>query len=949
MLPLGLAWVIWLAWTTDVQIGPGRRRTATFLRAVMVALAVLAIAGLQWLRPLEGMNVFFVLDRSDSVPSRQQEQARVYVNESVKRKKAKDQAGLIVFGKDAGIETSMNKALDVEKIQAVVRTDRTDLSGAVRLGTAAFPEAGQKRLVVLSDGNENLGDVMNAILAAKPLGVTVDVVPLGIARGGDVSLQKLSLPNNLKKGQPFEVRIFAQADQPRPATVRLFRNNQSLGEQRVELSAGKNLFTFPQILNEPGFYSYDVQIEVPADPVPQNNRAINFTRVRGDPRILVISADPNADRPLTAALQSARLDVKLAGIPQFPETLAEMQSYDAIFISNLAAGDLGRDLMQLLESAVRDFGVGLVCIGGDQTYGAGGYRGTPLETALPVSTELDSKKVLPSGALVIVCHATEFPGGNQWARDIAVAALDALGPQDEMGIVLWDGTDRWLFPLAKVGDKKEMGKAIAGMMPGDMPNFQHVMEMAFDGLKKSSANLKHMVVFSDGDPGAPTPELVNSIVGSRITISSVMIGGHVAPQTMQWMADQGKGRFYDVSSAEQLPQIFIKEAAVILKSAISEQPFKPQLLGGSELLRGIGAAEYPVLRGYVATTPKPRAELPLITDKGDPLLAHWQYGLGRAVAFTSDANAKWAANWLTWPKYRQFWAQIAQWSLRRIESSDFNTEVAVDKGEGVLSVEALDPQGNYRNFLNLQAIVVSPKGERQTVRLEQSGPGRYETRFPTADVGAYMINLMDLKDGQVRGSQTLGASVNYSPEFDAIGPNANLLRRIADTSGGKMLDLDNVPDDPFTHDRLKTFQPEDLWDWLLQFAVILFPLDVAVRRIQMDRAEWNKALATLRRWLFFWRPDKRPASTDESLAALLARRGQVRSTATAPGLQAAPELFQPQKPVSSIAEPAGASSTPAEPAPPAHAPDASSPSPTQAPTTTRRLLEAKRRAQRRRP
>src|SRR5260221_99323 len=203
---------------------------------------------------------------------------------------------------------------------------------------------------------------------------------------------------------------------------------------------------------------------------------------------------------------------------------------------------------------------------------------------------------------------------------------------------------------------------------------------------------------------------------------------------------------------------------------------KPQLRASREVVRGIGAGEYPTLLGYVATTPKARAETPLWTDKGDPLLAHWQYGLGRAVAFTSDAKPRWAKIWLNWEKYRQFWTQIGQWSLRRLENADFTTEVTVDKGEGLINVEALDDQGNYRNFLNLQTTVVSPKGEKQNVRLEQTGPGHYETHFPTKEVGLYMLNLMDMKEGQVRGSQAVGASVNYSPEFSASEPNLNLLR-----------------------------------------------------------------------------------------------------------------------------------------------------------------------------
>ncbi|HUS35275.1 MAG TPA: glutamine amidotransferase, partial [Verrucomicrobiae bacterium] len=885
-------------------------------------------------------NVFYAIDRSDSVPSTQQEAAREYVNQSFKFHKTGDKAGVLVFGTDPALETSANAAVDVHKIQAVVGTERTDLAAAIRLGTAAFPETGQRRMVLITDGNENIGDAMTAVLAAKPLGVTFDVISVGGMRGNDASIQKLSLPNNLKKGQTFEVKIFAQADKPQLATVRLFRNDKFLDAQRVQLEAGKNLFSFPQTLDQPGFYSYDIQLEAAGDELPQNNRAVNFTYVRGDPTILLVSSDPNADAQLAEALRQSKLDVKIVSERQFPSSLAEMQTYDAIFLSNVAAGDLGNEQMRLLESAVRDFGVGLVCVGGDQSFAAGGYRDTPLDAMLPVNMELSSKKVLPSGALVLVVHATEFPNGNQWARDIAFAALQALGPADELGIVLWDGQDRWLFPLQKVGNKKDLGKAIAGMMPGDMGSFIKVMDMAHEALKKSNSSLKHMVVFSDGDPLAPTKQEVASIVADKITISTVMIGGHVSPDTMEFIAADGRGRFYDVRSPAALPQIFIKEAAVILKSAIFEEPFTPQQVAGSELLRGIPAPELPRLLGYVATTPKPRAETPLVSEKGDPILAHWQYGLGRAVAFTSDARAKWGQNWLNWQKYRQFWSQAAQWSLRKVDAADFNTDVAVDKGEGQISVEALDNTGNFRNFLTLEAVVVSPKGERQTVQLQQTGPGHYDAKFPTKEVGAYLINLLDKKDGKLQGSQVLGASVNYSPEFNAIEPNVNLLQRIAEAGGGRMLSLDNPSMNPYEIGRKKTYQPRDLWEWLLKFAIILFLADVAIRRIQIDKAEWLKATENLRRVVFFWKGVPRPAEADESLGALLARRDEVRAR-TAPKVEPNPDLFRPVtevKEVTSTAQPktTGAASVKTE--------EPQKPEQPQATSSAARLLEAKRRA-----
>ena len=230
LFPPVVVWVVWLAHRSDASLAPWRRWLVCALRLVASSALVLAMAGIQRLDPREGMNAMFLLDRSRSVPEAQQEAARQYVNEIVQKKESQDQAGVLVFGGDAGIEQMMQPRVELGKIQAVVQTDRTDISAAVRLGTASFPEHGQKRLVLLSDGNENLGEALSAVAGARPLGVGVDVIPLGTERRNDVSLQRLTLPGNVKKGTKFEAKIFAQADEGGAATVRLFRNGRLLGD-----------------------------------------------------------------------------------------------------------------------------------------------------------------------------------------------------------------------------------------------------------------------------------------------------------------------------------------------------------------------------------------------------------------------------------------------------------------------------------------------------------------------------------------------------------------------------------------------------------------------------------------------------------------------------------------------------------------------------------------------
>lgn len=948
LLP-GVIWVLWLAVKSDAQLSPWRRGLVTTVRLVILSCLVLALAGIQWKQPKEGLNVFFLLDRSQSISPEQQERAQKYVNEAAKDKPKDDRGGVIVFGAGASIETMPNPVVELPQVQAVVQPERTDLGAAVRLGAAALPEHGQRRLVILSDGNENSGDAMAAVLAARPLGVSVDVVPLSLSRGGDVSVQKLSLPSKLKVGQAFEVKILIHSDRPKAAAVRLFRNDQLLGEQPVQLSPGKNLFAFPQKLEEAGFYNYQIQVDAPGDTIPQNNKATSFASVRGDPVVLLVSADPDQDANLAAALRTSKLTVKHVAVEGFPETLAEMQSYDSIFISNIAAGDLTTDMWKLLEIAVRDFGVGLVCVGGDQTYAAGAYRGTPLETILPVEVELSSKKVLPPGALVLVIDKSGSMDGEklELVKSAAIGAVRALGDSDYVAVIAFDGSPVVVAELQKASNRGKIERSISGIKSAGGTSMYPPMVKAYEMLHESRASLKHVIVLTDGESQPGDFEgITKKMASERMTVSTVAAGDHIDGQLLESIAGAGKGRFYHVRNPTQIPQVFIKETAIILKSAISEEPFRPKLVSSTEPIRGIGDGEFPTLLGHVATEPKSRAELALVTGTGDPLLAHWNYGLGRSVAFTSDAKPRWAKNWMGWDKYRQFWSQVGQWSLRKLENADFNAEMSVEKGEGVLTVEAMDEQGDFRNFLNLEATVVSPKGDRQKIRLEQTAPGHYEARFPTKDVGAYVAQLAQMKDGNAVAGQVVGTAVNYSPEFEATEPNLRLLKQLAEAGGGRVIDTQLQSDNPFVHDRVRTFQPVDLWEWLLKLAILLFPLDVGLRRIHLDMEEWQKATVTLRRWLFFWRPQKpQVQETDVSLAALLNRRDQVRATQKpVEAVVVNPAMFQPKDPVRIVsAQPVSkpAADAPAE----AAATPESKPEPA---TTTSRLLDAKKRAQKRR-
>ena len=540
---VAIPWMVWWHMRTDHVMAKWKRHLILALRLIITLLILLGLAGLQWLRPMEGMNVVYLLDRSESLSLQIKIAGIVLCSEDNAQNETGGPCRRGCFWRRGGSGTSRltTKCPTSDSIGIEYLPNRP--GGLIRLGTAAFPESGQKRIILLSDGNENLGDGLAALRSALPMDVSMDVYPMGSTAGGDLSIQRIELPSSVKEATQFEVQVFAQSDEAQSATLRLFINDELVGEDSVDLEEGKNLFTLNQDLPSAGFYTYEVQLVAQQDAVAQNNRAMGFVTVQGNPRVLLLSGVPEADQSLIQALRSAQLEIVIQRSNGLPEQLPELQSYDTIILSNVAAGDMSNAQLRLLQSAIRDFGVGLICIGGDQSFAAGGYRGTPLEESLPVDMELTSQKVLPNGALVMVMHGMEFNNGNQIARQVATGVMHTMAAQDELGIVLWDGTEKWLFELQQVEDKAWMGSQIMGMNQGDLPSFQNIMSMAFDGLKASTAQIKHMILFSDGDPGPPTQGLMDEMVANKVTVSSILISGHAGPETMQWIAQNGNGRF----------------------------------------------------------------------------------------------------------------------------------------------------------------------------------------------------------------------------------------------------------------------------------------------------------------------------------------------------------------------------------------------------------------------
>lgn len=886
---LWLLAVLPLAWLMAGRlrlIAPLRRATIIGLRTLLLLCVILALSRLEWVRRSRDLSVFYLLDRSESVPpSLQDEQLRLVKTLSSKAS-PRDFTGVIAFGREPSLETSPVRPFDFEgRLFSAVETDRTDISAAARLALAAFPADTMKRMVLVSDGNENIGSILEIARISRNVGVPIDVLPMLYEARADVQVEKVVVPQRTSRDAPFDLKIFLESQAEATGTLRIFEDGKLIGQETVTVRPGRNApLVMSRRLSEGGFHQYTATFEAPNDTRPQNNTGSAFTYLRAEPRVLLAEGgDLQNTRYLVGALQAENIRTDVIPSTAIPLAFEQLQRYDALVLSNVAANDMSTAQMQMIERAVHDLGIGLIMIGGENSFGAGGYNDTPIETALPVDMDIKQKKMLPNGAMVIVLHTCEIPSGNAWAREISLASLGVLSTQDYFGLVYfgsgpgtggsWGDAWGWDPAIQMVGDKKMMRTRIKGIQPLDAPSFDSLLSAAADELVPIKAQTKHIVVISDGDPAPPTQATVTRIRDAGITVSGVAIAPHDVStvNSLKEMAFWGAGNFYYPKTGEELPRIFTKEATIVRKSLIRETPFLPNMAAPSEVVTGFRAL--PQLRGYVITSPKELATVVLTSDEEDPVLAHWRYGLGKTLAFTSDAKDKWASDWVAWGSFSKFWAQAVRWVLRETNNLNYDVNTEIAGGVGRVTVDAVDEGGNFENFLNFKTTVIGPDYQPMDVEVTQVAPGRYEGTFPASKVGTYMLSMTTgNKDEQGEPVfLTSGVSLSYSPEYETSASNDLFLRKVADESGGAYI---QSPDayNPYLRNLPPSKRPIPLWPALLLAATILLPIDIFLRRVYLD---WREIGAWLARNVMFWR--RAPASPADTARIEALRQAKTRA------------------------------------------------------------------------
>ncbi|CAN5429040.1 VWA domain-containing protein [soil metagenome] len=853
-LLIPVAFGLWATYRRTHGMAKGRKRLAFGVRFVLMALLIMALAGPESRRANTGLATVFLLDRSDSISDAERKRSEEFADDAMRALGEDDLGGVVAFGKNPLVESAANGRRSLDRVGSQTDPSATDLAAAMRLASASFPEGKGRRIVVISDGNETRGDAAGAAQAAAADGIQVDTVALGTEMGRpEASIADLEVPSDARIDQPFDLKLEVDATVNQAARVEIDRDGVLVKTLDVRLDKGTNRIVVPQKLTDDGFHRFRATLRPSQDADARNNVGMGFVNVRGRPKVLVLSGKPGKG-PLAGALRKQGLVVDEGGPGDVPTRMEKLQNYEAVILNDLNASFLTDEQQKLLQGAARDAGIGLAMIGGEDSFLPGGWYGTPVAEALPVDLDIRQRKSFPSTSILIIIDASGSMGmvedGKMKIRLAAEAAeqtVKMMSPLDRVGVAGSTDGIEFVAPMQKLTDKAKVINQVRKLYVGGGGIYIGAsVQRAEKELDKETSKVRHFILLADGaDSEDPQDAIMRAarMRANNITTSVIAIGDGPDVGLLKNLARAGGGRYYLATKAKQLPAIFTQDASIMSRSAIEEGAFIPKMAPGDPFLRGIDGV--PPLLAYDLTDTRPLSHVAMRTGKDDPLLATWQYGLATTLAFTSDAQARWAIKWTGWDGFGAFWAQVARGIARKATDNRYQVSVRNEGGKGQVEMRAFDRLGNPVTATDAKVRVGLPGGGSKEIDVAQKGPGLYTGSFEASELGSYIVSVSEPDPrGGVRVS-TSGFSVPYPPEYRLTRPNLPLLTQISDTTGGKTLTKPAEALRPLVDPGVSI---TELWRSFLLMALVLLPIDVAIRRIALPLGEiLAKLFARMRR------------------------------------------------------------------------------------------------------
>ncbi|MCY2928888.1 MAG: VWA domain-containing protein [Planctomycetota bacterium] len=743
--------------------------------------------------------------------------------------------------------------------------DQTDIEAGLNAANAISLDSQNARIILLTDGRATRGDAEEAARRLALRGGRVDVVPIGRPKPVRPRIVQVEPPPQSRVGVPAGLRVVVQSEQPVQAQVRLLNSQQQQVDQCDLVIEGRQTLLLHFTPESPGTETYWIDVvarEAPSAPAGSGPGAMvvadsqeTTVFVEGPPRLLLCDNFPDELQELKRALRGLNVSIDLVTPADWPKTLAP---YAAVVISDWSGKELTSDQREQLQKHVEETGAGLLFIGGDNVM-ASQWRSNPLAELLPVILQEKPAQVVKKQPQASVCFVLDRSGSMSaylgataigavckldMVKTSVIASIECLSEESHVAVVVFDeGTDVVVDPVP-ANPKKDIADKVDTIQAGGGTAMAPAIRKGLDLLAKMPGE-KYLIVLTDGLTNPPLgaacwDDMTGEARQNGVSWTSIAVGADADTRLMSSLATKAAGKYYFCRTADQIPQVFIKEAKAIRRVAETKQkPFRPQAGPLVTRLKGLAVDDMPVLKGLVLAKAKDSVDEILWAQGNKPLLTEWQFGLGKVACFTSDAKNAWGQEWISWQKYSTFWVQVVQGILRPPQPFHVRVRGHCAGNKTTFTLQIQDGQGRPVSDLECQAKVFSSSGSAMqpagppAPQWRTVGPAEYEASVLLPDDGKRYLMMMTLRhrDGRVVNYCARVSAANGS-ETIASGPDLVALRMIADAGQGVCSSrIEDVLAGAVTGNRRSIAQHVPVWPALIMIAILLWPVDLLIRKL----------------------------------------------------------------------------------------------------------------------
>lgn len=793
LLPLPLAVMLWAV----VNLRTPRAMLAPLMRAIALALFIMALAGPQKVIHTKGTTRPVVLDASASITPAM----RAWDIELLRKKlKLRSDDPAIIFASTA-IDSTVGKAASTLEGAGCTACDpkATDLAAALgRL--AADPAARGGPAIVLTDGWQNLGDANSAVAALRSANIRLYIfTPPGSGSVPDVAIQELSMPPALSKAAPFQlgVTIANLNDAPVDGTIEVYQGSALMDHRKVTIAPGTELFDFTVRPQTVALESYKAVFK-PDDPATdiykENDSLQEWVGVGAHRKVLILTGKERDASYLATVVRRMGFEPDVVTVAN-GQWNGSFRGYDSVVLNNLERSRLSPAAQNALVSYVEQGG-SLAMVGGDQSFGLGGYQASPIATVMPVTMKPPERKIRVTALILIIDKSGSMGRDNKltYAKAAAETVTQSLKPNDLLGVIGFDSQPFVIVPLEPLAKSKPYLDQMINRLRAQGRTFLlPALEQADRSLAQSSASIKHVVVLTDGETGG-TADMYYALVSSMhhdraVSISTVAIGRQANIPLLQALAKYGGGAFYQTDKPSNLPQIvlrdFNKQSG---QTTLVEKEFVPHTTIPNPVLKEYAGRLLPPLKGYVSTELRPGASLDAFVDRSglrEPIIASWRRGAGKVLAVTTDASGRWSGPWIARNAFAPLWNRMLRWMTPET-AQEQNVEVALGYNAGRIVMKLTDySEKPGLGSHPVTATVTRPNGTRSEVVLSEVAPGELSATINAPMPGNYYIGIRSSDPTRAKFpplAYTVSPAV--SAELPRPTPNYDLLESLAAATGG---------------------------------------------------------------------------------------------------------------------------------------------------------------------